>query len=201
MSLLNRRRALMSLNENILPSLPSMYQQVEYIQSTGAQYIDTGYVPSENTEILMTFEFIQKGRVFGANTDAMIATYSSALEGIQFKFGDSKYYSFESEKEKKYSLRYNKTGVLIDDALQFTFAYTTFDANSSLSLCNTNTGTSGTLAKLKIYTLKIFNDNILVRNFIPCYRKSDNIIGLYDLVESVFYTNNGIDTFLKGGNV
>lgn len=40
-----------------------------------------------------------------------------------------------------------------------------------------------------------------MRNFIPCYRRSDNVIGLYDLVENKFYTNAGTGNFLKGPDV
>ena len=48
--------------------------------------------------------------------------------------------------------------------------------------------------------LKISENGILIRNFIPCYRKSDNEIGLYDIVNNVFYTNQGTGEFLKGSN-
>ena len=53
---------------------------------------------------------------------------------------------------------------------------------------------------IKIYNLKISENGILIRNFIPCYRKSDNEIGLYDIVNNVFYTNQGTGVFLKGSN-
>ena len=36
---------------------------------------------------------------------------------------------------------------------------------------------------------------------IPCYRKSDNVIGLYDMVGGTFYINNGTGTFTKGDDV
>ncbi|MBR3423660.1 MAG: hypothetical protein IKG80_04140 [Clostridia bacterium] len=40
-----------------------------------------------------------------------------------------------------------------------------------------------------------------VHYYVPCYRKSDNEIGLYDLVTDDFLTNAGTGTFRKGGNV
>lgn len=55
--------------------------------------------------------------------------------------------------------------------------------------------------KLIIYSWKFYQDNVLIRDFIPCYRKSDNEIGLYDLVTETFYTNKGTGTFLKGNNI
>lgn len=47
----------------------------------------------------------------------------------------------------------------------------------------------------------MWDDNELVRDFIPCYRKSDGVIGLYDLVNDVFYTNLGTGQFTKGKNI
>lgn len=37
--------------------------------------------------------------------------------------------------------------------------------------------------------------------FVPCYRKSDGEIGMYDTVSKTFYTNAGTGTFLKGADV
>ena len=49
--------------------------------------------------------------------------------------------------------------------------------------------------------MEIMNEGKPFRHFIPCYRKSDNVIGLYDLVEGTFYTNSGTGTFTKGSDV
>lgn len=40
------------------------------------------------------------------------------------------------------------------------------------------------------------NDNLL-RDMIPCYRKSDNVIGMYDKVSKTLFTNAGTGTFYK----
>ena len=53
----------------------------------------------------------------------------------------------------------------------------------------------------KIYSVKVYDDNILIRDLVPCYRKFDNVIGMLDLVNNVFYANAGSGKFLKGNNV
>ena len=40
----------------------------------------------------------------------------------------------------------------------------------------------------KIYYCKIWNGDTLVRDLIPCYRNNDSVVGMYDLVNNVFYT-------------
>jgi hypothetical protein len=62
-------------------------------------------------------------------------------------------------------------------------------------------GNANMYSKRKLYNLKLYQNDIIIRDFIPCYRKSDNVIGLYDLVNQMFYTNAGTGTFLKGGEI
>ena len=61
-----------------------------------------------------------------------------------------------------------------------------------------NTSYSNT--HIKMYECKITSNGNLIRDFVPCVRKSDNEPGLYDRVNNVFYTNAGSGTFLKGNN-
>ena len=53
----------------------------------------------------------------------------------------------------------------------------------------------------KLYYCKVRQNNVLVRDFIPCYRKVDWVIGLWDKVNKQFYTNSWIWTFIKGWNI
>ena len=58
--------------------------------------------------------------------------------------------------------------------------------------------TSGTLddaGNSRIYKVKIWDGNLLIRNMVPCYRKNDSVAGMYDLANGVFYTNAGSGTF------
>ena len=43
--------------------------------------------------------------------------------------------------------------------------------------------------------------NKLVRNFIPCYKKLDNVAGFYEMVNGVFYRNVGTGEFVVEENV
>ena len=61
---------------------------------------------------------------------------------------------------------------------------------------NPSTGISGS----RVYWCKIYDAGKLVRHFIPCCRKSDNVIGMWDTIHGKFYTNAGTGTFTKGNN-
>lgn len=45
---------------------------------------------------------------------------------------------------------------------------------------------------LKVFALKMYKGDTLIRDFVPCYRKFDKVAGLYDLVEGKFYTNANV---------
>ena len=49
------------------------------------------------------------------------------------------------------------------------------------------------------YRLRFYKNNTLLRDMIPCYKKSDNTVGMYDLVNRKFYTNAGQGRFLTSG--
>ena len=54
----------------------------------------------------------------------------------------------------------------------------------------------------KISAFKYYDkNNELICDLVPCYRKSDNVIGMYDLVRRTFLTNVGSGSFTKGANV
>ena len=46
--------------------LPSGYSKIEYIQSSGTQYINTNYNANNTTRIKMKFEYLSGDVVFGA---------------------------------------------------------------------------------------------------------------------------------------
>ena len=53
-------------------------------------------------------------------------------------------------------------------------------------------------AAMQLYSCKIYDGDELIRDFVPCYRIADGVIGLYDLVGEQFYTNGGTGVFVKG---
>ena len=56
-------------------------------------------------------------------------------------------------------------------------------------------------ANMRIYSFKIYNDDVIDKNLIPCYRKSDNTPGLYDAIGGTFYTNAGTGAFTVGADL
>lgn len=55
---------------------------------------------------------------------------------------------------------------------------------------------------MKLYYFKVYNTSAdCVRDLVPCYRIADDVVGMYDLVNDVFYTNDWTWTFTKWPDV
>lgn len=53
----------------------------------------------------------------------------------------------------------------------------------------------------KMYYVYVSLDDVYKYELIPCYRKADNVAGMYDILNDVFYTNRGSGTFVVGSNI
>ena len=190
--------------------LPNLYQEVEYIESDGNQYIDTGYVPNQNTEFEVEYELNKKGTygiIFGGEQAYSNNAFHMYVSGWpqMWDIGFGKFFTYAKEVElnKKIKYKINKTNYYFDN-VEYTYTgNTTFDNARAVYLFADNRSSVllDVNAQKKIYKCSIKDNNTLVRNFVPCYRKSDNVIGMYDTVNKVFYTNQGTGTFLKGPDI
>lgn len=191
--------------------LPSEYQQVEYIESSGSQYINTQYYANQKTKIIADY-YIQpnaEGFIFGARVDSGDANqfclyykqdenrYAYRFNGLSVIniYGTVGVKTHAELSTNKYLIN---NGTIIQDDIQYTG---TFLGTLPLYILAQNQGGTATLvSNIKLYSFKILEDNELIRNMIPCYRISDNVIGMYDTVNNVFYTNAGTGVFGKGAN-
>ncbi len=194
-------------------NLPSEYQQVEYIASTGTQYIDTGLIPSTNLSVEVEMKYIKGTNIYGFN-----GAYES---GKAFQLGlayvddntvrISMNGGFKEPVGKTgldinsfYTIKLSNGEQYVNDELIDTQVYGALTSNKFLlfgrtSLDNNVVGIQQWNGQIKSF--KAWEDGNLIKDFIPCYRKSDNVIGMYDLVNNVFYTNSGTGTFEKGNDV
>ena len=184
--------------------LPDGYQQVEYIKTTGTQYIDTGFIPNQDTRIIADFQYTK-------NNQGYRFTGTENLPfGNAFRFGTSVgiYWLVDyGSSGKKYvgscdvnrhMLDFDKNIVYLDNNILYKFEYELFTGYGNAYIFSISSNQIEDLAPSLLYSYKMYDNNILIRDYIPCYRKSDNKPGLYDLVNDVFYTNQGTGEFSIG---
>jgi hypothetical protein len=191
-------------------SFPEGYTRLEYLESTGTQYIDTGYYLQSNNlkvKVKFTFDF---------------STYSSEKD-ILGSFGSNRF-SIGTLSRKVFA--YSRTGNTTDTLTSNTFngiqtldSEIIYDYDNSTkeikidgnTISGTNTIPIASTSNLlllgpnldrlfigKIYYCQIYDNETLIRNFVPVKRNSDNKPGMYDLVNDVFYVNAGTGEFVMG---
>jgi len=197
--------------------LPSGYTELESIESTGTQYIDTGVNIDSSLGVEMDFvckspvsttsgEF---GSFFGGckllngsiNIRVWIGTYKSGSNAGVFDWNTTGYNGGISVGTRmQLSLR-NGT-YTTSTSVSVTLPTATFDAAQNAYLFAANKGgTAFEHAKVLLYACKVYSGDTLVRDFIPAKRSSDGAIGLYDLVTEAFFANAGTGVFTAGTEV
>lgn len=192
--------------------LPSEYQQVEYIQSSGTQYIDTNKTLTTTTSLTTNIAFTStqlsqvNGLWGGSNNNYRLQFGINNNSYFWIGIGNNQYTTTTSTNTNKHTFDIDLLNKQygIDGNLITVSTISTSDVTSNIYLFAFNRADLSIpyyYCYQKVYSCKIYDNNILVRNFIPCYRKLDNEIGMYDTVNGVFYTNQGTGTFVKGPNV
>ncbi|MBR6838077.1 MAG: hypothetical protein IKM94_00720, partial [Alphaproteobacteria bacterium] len=187
--------------------LPSGYTELQYIQSTGTQYIDTGV--SGNISFVVVAQSTNENT--SRTSQVLLASSTTAVAGQWF--GVSPYHDGH-----KWGAGTNQTGTIV--SINGTTKVTAFVIanNSGISgeingenferTANVN-HSNWTLFDYpnnsypfygKLYSLKITQNNTLVRDFVPA-KNSSGVIGMYDTVNDVFYTNQGTGTFVEGPEI
>ena len=198
---------------NTITTLPSDYQRVDYIQATGTQRIKLNITPTSKYKIEETFAIMDKSvtsciwcaRGVNTNTTSLTA-FNIAGSQIRCDYNASQSNAGAVNAAQIYTLTMDSEKWYLDGVLKVTSTAATFTAGSKLQLMashyNGIDSNVGNFAKSRLYKFRVWNENReLIGDFIPCYRKADGVIGLYDVVGEAFYPNNGTGTFLKGDDM
>ena len=187
------------------------YTQLEHIESSGTQYIDTGFKPNQDTRVVCDFQMTDPS--FGAwqsvfaqrNADGASGQFTMMLRADSVNAWHTAYASQVSypafgsaEQTDRVTVDANKNVWTITGTNEIAYNGTSFQSAYNLYLFACNTGGSlGYSSKMKLYSCQIYDNDTLVRNFIPA-KNSSGAIGLYDKVNNQFYTNAGTGEFIAG---
>ena len=184
-------------------SLPSGYKRLEYIQSSGTQYINTGFKPNQNTKIeldVLSAEGTSSNipYIFGtqdSSNNYFVATwvlgYGNGMVTTGINLYDGKFHVVKVENGALY-----KDGSIL---AQRTVSSFSIGVPIFLFAVNSSKQSMG-YGACKLRSCKIYDNGTLVRDFIPC-KNASGVIGLWDDVNSAFYQNAGSGTFTAGPEV
>lgn len=199
---------------NLSYRVPSAYQEVEYLASSGTQYIITEIAPKNITRVdcdfwattIETYCYVW-GSWDGSRQNTFGKTLSAANTINCYFNGLGVTSSVNIQTNKKYKTVANCDSKVLTVDGQGHQMTGTLNKTGSLSLWlftrNNNNSPQDSTANLigRIYYVAFYNDNTLVDELIPCYRKSDSVAGMWGQVTEIFYTNRGTGMFTVGPDV
>lgn len=201
---------------------PVEYQKVEYIGATGTQYIVFDNIDVHTSAELQKYEFDIDFKFDEWNSDngnniiAGYATdagcwlgYNNSVGNIAMGGNSGNYFTGTSTQRHQYHYAVsNGAGTVTrEDSASISRELGSLQATKEkFVLFSAYIELGDYIAtrfnfKGKIYGFTMEYEDTEILHLIPCYRKSDDVIGMYDTVGKVFYTNNGTGTFTKGGDL
>lgn len=163
--------------------LPSGYTQLEYIESTGTQYIlipSKKYVVNEELEIDFAYTSFagQYPTVYG-NPKSEIYTNITGSVLVYGNISTSEPQIFELNQKQTIKAKFTDTF----QAMQGLFSYIQSNGAPYYFSCG------------RMYKFIDRVNGVDIFNMIPAMRNSDGEIGLYDTVSRQFFTNAGTGAF------
>lgn len=204
-----------------VPILPPEYQQVEYIENDTKACIDTGITVSSTLKTSVKFsvasslQYSTYARLFGGayynNTNISTNYFLAFMSATQARIptiNSVASVNISSVGNGIHTVECSSSsGLVLDDSFVTSYSYPkNASINCYLFAMNIYYQYAWdyySAAGIRIHraTLSTTSDGTLYRDFIPCYRKSDNKPGMYDLVTNAFFTNAGTGEFILGNNV
>lgn len=182
---------------------------IDYIITDGLSYIDTEYCPNENTYIEYTCELTEMPTqsfqgLFGSRQATSTLEYSIfARNNKYFRLDFGRYFeptpTYPITLNTKLAFKAGLGEIYINDELVKSYTPKVGQSPYSMYLGNFNQVdspyTNGT--PQKIYTCKIWENNILVRDLRPCVVAGEACF--YDMVTGKVFTNAGTGALKASG--
>jgi len=196
----------------------SLYTPLEYLQSSGTQYINTGVVPTAypvrvSVEVAYT-SVPTSEKDYAGNLNADVASSAAFVMGANTSTG--KWYLWGGKAgwnpgptvtaNTKYAVDMefpdaNYRRVVVDGVEYVNYAdgYNIFTLGSNaIGLFSGASNRTYDAASVRIYSARIYDGGDLKRDLVPVKRISDSVLGMYDKENDVFYPNVGTGSFTAG---
>lgn len=186
----------------------SYYTQLEYIESTGAQYILTDIVPTDDTGVVMRFSSSNTNTngIFIGSKSSTNVNFGIGNIDNEIYFGWNTLTPSEDRREiientiYEAELNYEGCNASGLNSVPVDAPLGTLESTTApiAIFANNNNGTINAYSRIKLYQMVITENDEMTHYLIPCKRNVDDEIGLYDAVTGNFYTNMGSENFRKG---
>lgn len=184
---------------------------VEYIESSGTQYIDSGFYANNNTRIVVDVDTGSSWTVgsgfpgiFGDSAGNRQKKFwlfmYDGITGIHDHYGTQQGDKSTIDPHGRHVFDKNKNITSIDGTVVNTFTEQTFTQDGTMRFFVTNDNGTNYFSAIKMYSARIYDNGTLVRDFRPA-KDPDGVACLYDEVSKTYYYNKGTGVFTAGVSV
>lgn len=193
-----------TLGEGQQVTLPEGYLRLNYLQSSGTQYINTGFKPNSNTRAIFSILF---GSIpstdfgcFGARNAFQVEQFSLVFRRtgeLLFQYENQNSIAGTLSINNYHFIDINKNVINLDGNLT-TVTFGNFQVSYPIVLFGMFQKTVHTsIVMTRMTSCKLYDNGTLIRDFVPCINPSGEY-GLYDVVNNQFYGNAGTGSFTGG---
>ena len=200
------------------------YQRVEYITSAAAEtypYILTDVCADNDTgaEVVASFPALQDRIPMGSREDSgttrFYVVYPMSANSIYYGFNTGSTVSCQLKVNTIYRCQTNflnsrLVNVYDEDGIRkggASLSATLTPHTVPMAIFGYNSTSSGLVSskrEYKLYGARISKKNEVIRDYYPCYRKADGVIGLYERITGQFLVNADVDgdsAFVAGAEI
>lgn len=194
--------------------VPDGYTQLKYVESTGAQIVNTGVTPTLDTRIEIQFYMMPGGSGFPFSTGCAnpiigVAVNSGTTGGGFSSFGnvadktldpppvggDAPIYTVSKDE----ATARTSPGLPVKSVAINATALGNVKPATRIGIFGRYDGdTPMRFALMRFFREKIWDGDTLLREFVPAMENATEEVGLYDIVNGVFYRNAGTGVFIGG---
>jgi hypothetical protein len=181
-------------------------RRLDFIQSSGSQYINTGVIPNATTEIEMQYSvqsILTNGCHMLSNSNFYFPfprSYDGEYSFLASRLGRSLKITLVPTVNTIYTIKAFQSNKIIINGTEYGTLEHGGGTSTEPLYMNTFGGAPGNAAytaPAKLYYCKIWQNGALVRDFIP-YNSSSGEVGMLDLVENKLYKSDGTAQFTAG---
>lgn len=202
------------------PDPRDQYQRVENITSDGSAYIITDFIADNESgmELVASFPQLEDRPPMGSRADTgatrFYCVYPMSASSFYFGFNNGSTISVKPSADKVYRLQTNfmdcrMVNIFDADGTRAggtAISQTLAQQNKPIAIFGYYHGGTDTINSVREFTLygaRISDGNDIIREYIPCYRKSDGVVGLFEKFTGQFLTNANPDgtAFAKGADI
>ena len=184
--------------------LPAGYKRLDYIETNGTQYIDTGFTPNQDSRIVCEIMWMGGMNGFGARSTVASRNFSARVINDYWQLGygsDGGVVTGTIKAERDWTtVEINKNSLYVGGEFSVSREYDAdFTAPYPIALGAIRAG-SLYYGDGRYRACQIYDNGVLVRDFIPC-QSPDGKAGMYDTLNAKFYGNAGTGEIIAGSEV